>query len=335
MSTETMRGSLYAQLARQVKTAGLLDRRPGYYLTKISLTAGAYAGLWAIVVLVGPSWWSLAVAGVMAVVSTQLAFIAHDAGHKQIFRGRRANDLTGVLIADLAVGLSYGWWIDKHNRHHAHPNQEGRDPDIEPGVLVFVATDKQGRGRVARMWFGLQAYIFLPLLLLEGLNLRVASARALAGRQEVRHRRLEITLFVLHLVAYTGALFVFLTPGQAIAFIAVHQGLFGLYMGCSFAPNHKGMPILSADEEMDFLHRQVLTSRNVTGSPVVDLALGGLNYQIEHHLFPSMPRPTLRRAQPMIRRFCEENGVAYTETGLIGSYRQALGHLDTAGRSAS
>jgi fatty acid desaturase len=335
MSTETMRGSLYAQLARQVKTAGLLDRRPGYYLTKISLTAGAYAGLWAIVVLIGPSWWSLAVAGVMAVVSTQLAFIAHDAGHKQIFRGRRANDLTGVLIADLAVGLSYGWWIDKHNRHHAHPNQEGRDPDIEPGVLVFVATDTQGRGRVARMWFGLQAYIFLPLLLLEGLNLRVASARALAGRQEMRHRRLEITLFVLHLVAYTGTLFVLLTPGQAIAFIAVHQGLFGLYMGCSFAPNHKGMPILSADEEMDFLHRQVLTSRNVTGGPVVDLALGGLNYQIEHHLFPSMPRPTLRRAQPMIRRFCEENGVAYTETGLIDSYRQALGHLDTAGRSAS
>jgi fatty acid desaturase len=67
----------------------------------------------------------------------------------------------------------------------------------------------------------------------------------------------------------------------------------------------------------------------------VDLALGGLNYQIEHHLFPSMPRPTLRLAQPLIRRFCEEHGVAYTETGLIDSYRQALGHLDAAGRSAS
>jgi fatty acid desaturase len=334
MSTETIRGSLFAQLARQVKAAGLLDRRPAYYLTKISLTVAVFAGLWAIVVLIGPSWWSLAVAAVMGIVSTQLSFIAHDAGHKQIFQGRRANDLAGVLLADLAVGLSYGWWIDKHNRHHANPNTEGKDPDIEPGVLVFVGSDKQGRGRLARAWFAVQAYLFLPLLLLEGLNLRVASARALVGRQAMRNRRLEIVLFVVHSVAYLGALFVFLTPGQAVAFIAVHQGLFGLYMGCSFAPNHKGMPILSADEEMDFLHRQVLTSRNVTGGPVVDMALGGLNYQIEHHLFPSMPRPTLRRAQPLIRRFCEEHGVAYLETGLIDSYRQAIGHLDTAGRSA-
>lgn len=335
MSTETMRGSLFAQLARQVKAAGLLDRRPGYYLTKISLTAAVFAGLWAIVILIGPSWWSLAVAAVMAVVSTQLSFIAHDAGHKQVFRGRRANDLAGVLLADLAVGLSYGWWIDKHNRHHAHPNTEGHDPDIEPGVLVFVGSDDQGRGRVARMWFGLQGYFFLPLLLLEGLNLRGASVQALVGRQEMRHRRLELAMFGLHSVAYLGALFVFLTPGQAIAFMAVHQGLFGLYMGCSFAPNHKGMPILSADDDLDFLRRQVLTSRNVTGGPIVDLALGGLNYQIEHHLFPSMPRPTLRRAQPLIRRFCEDHGVSYTETSLIESYRQAIGHLDAAGRSAT
>jgi len=335
MSTDTIRGSLYAQLARQVKAAGLLDRRPVYYMTKISVTAAAFAGLWAIVVLIGPSWWSLAVAAVMAIVSTQLAFIAHDAGHKQIFQGRRGNDTVGLLIADLAVGLSYGWWLDKHNRHHAHPNQEGHDPDIEAGVFVFVNRDEQQRGRVARFWFGLQAWLFLPMLLLEGLNLRVASGRALAGRQPMRHRRLELVLFGTHLVAYTGALFVFLTPGQAIAFIAVHQGLFGLYMGCSFAPNHKGMHVLTADEEMDFLHRQVLTSRNVTGGPVVDLALGGLNYQIEHHLFPSMPRPTLGRAQPLIQRFCEENGVSYTQTGLFDSYRQALTHLDSAGRSAT
>ena len=62
-------------------------------------------------------------------------------------------------------------------------------------------------------------------------------------------------------------------------------------MGCSFAPNHKGMPVLSAGHTLDFLRKQVLTSRNIRGGWFVDILLGGLNYQIEHHLFPSMPRP--------------------------------------------
>jgi fatty acid desaturase len=122
-----------------------------------------------------------------------------------------------------------------------------------------------------------------------------------------------------------------LSPLQAIAFVVVQQGLFGLYLGCSFAPNHKGMPTLTDAEQLDFLRRQVLTSRNVRGSRVVDFVLGGLNYQIEHHLFPNMPRPNLRHAQPLIRAFCQQHGLNYTEASLVGSYAQALRHLHSVG----
>ena len=335
-AVETARGTLYAELARQMKAAALLDRRPGYYAVRITATVTAYVAAWAALIVVGASWWSLAIAAVMAAVHTQLGFIGHDAGHKQIFRGRRGNDLLGIVVADLGVGLSYGWWIDKHNRHHAHPNQMGRDPDIEPGPLVFVGSDGHGRRGVVRAWTRLQAYIFFPLLFLEGVSLHVASVRTLAGRPAAaaRYRALEISLFALHAGIYLGALFVLLTPVQAIAFIAVHQGLFGLYMGCSFAPNHKGMPILAADDSTDYLHRQVLTSRNVDGGRFIDGVFGGLNYQIEHHLFPSMPRPNLRRAQPLIRRFCLDHGIAYTQTSLLDSYRQALRHLHETGRAS-
>jgi fatty acid desaturase len=107
--------------------------------------------------------------------------------------------------------------------------------------------------------------------------------------------------------------------------------LFGLYLGCCFAPNHKGMPILEEGKEPDYLRRQVLTSRNVRGSRVVDFLMGGLNYQIEHHLFPSMPRPSLRRAQPLVRAFCAERGVSYSESSVVGSYGEALRHLHQAG----
>ena len=123
----------------------------------------------------------------------------------------------------------------------------------------------------------------------------------------------------MHFVGYATALFLVLSPLQAAVFVLVQQGLFGLYLGCSFAPNHKGMPTLTAGDELDFLRSQVLTSRNVRGSRLVDFLLGGLNYQIEHHLFPNMPRPNLRRAQPLVRAICSQQDLPYTEASMFGS----------------
>jgi fatty acid desaturase len=91
------------------------------------------------------------------------------------------------------------------------------------------------------------------------------------------------------------------------------------------------MPVLTEQDELDFLRRQVLTSRNVRGGRLVDFALGGLNYQIEHHLFPSLPRPSLRHARPLVREFCTQHGLPYCERTLLGSYTEALRHLQKVG----
>jgi fatty acid desaturase len=316
-----------------VKNAGLLRRRPTYYTVKISLTALLYVAGWVAFFVIGASWWQLLTAVFLGIAFTQVAFLGHDAGHKQIFRTRRASYVTGLLHGNLAVGLSYGWWVDKHNRHHAHPNQVGHDPDIEPGVIVFAAGDGDARTGLARWWTRMQGRLFFPLLLGEGIALHVASARALIGGT-VKARWVEGTLLAAHIVGYLAAVFLVLSPLQAVAFIAIQQGMFGFYMGCAFAPNHKGMPILAEDDQTDFFRRQVLTSRNIRGSRFVDFLLGGLNYQIEHHLFPNMPRPSLRRAQGVVQEFCHEYKVRYCETGLVQSYRQAIGHLHTVGRPA-
>jgi fatty acid desaturase len=324
-------GSDFAELFRQVKAAGLLGRRPGYYAVKITLTALAFVGGWVAFALLGDSWWQLAVAAFLGIVFTQMGFLGHDAGHRQIFRSRWANDLTGLLHGNLLIGLSFGWWVAKHNAHHGQPNRIGKDPDIGAGAVLFTSDQARGRQGVLSRFVGrYQAFLFFPMLLLEGLNLHVSSIQALKARP-AKNRPWEAALLLLHLGGYLTAVFLVLSPGQAVAFIAVQQGLFGLYMGLSFAPNHKGMPMLAADEKLDFLHTQVLTARNVRGGRVTDFALGGLNYQIEHHLFPSMPRPNLRRVQPMVAEFCARKSVLYTETSLIDSYRQALGHLHRVG----
>jgi fatty acid desaturase len=326
------RGSEYAHLSRQIKQEGLLRRRPGYYVWKIILTTAALGAGWAALVLVADSWWTLAVAAFLAVMFTQVGFLGHDAGHRQIFRSARANYVLGILHGNLAIGLSYGWWVDKHNRHHAHPNTVGADPDIMLSALAFTDAQVHTSGAAARFVFRYQAYLFFPMLLLEAFSLHIASIRALASRSS-RHRAWETALLATHAAGYLAVVLLVLSPVKALVFILVQQGLFGLYLGCSFAPNHKGMLVLPAADRTDFLRRQVLTSRNVHGGWLTDFALGGLNYQIEHHLFPSMPRPNLRRAQALVREFCRQRDLPYCQASLAGSYAHALRHLNTVGRA--
>jgi fatty acid desaturase len=327
----TARGSDYARLSRLIRESGLLRRRPGYYITKISVNLLLLLGGWVAFFLIGRSWWQLLLAVFLGVMFGQCGFLGHDAGHRQISGSKRTDDLIGRIHGNLLIGLSYGWWISKHNRHHAHPNQVGRDPDIAGAAIAFTPDQALARRGIGTWLARHQAWLFFPMLLLEGLHLHVAGVRALLSRRRGAVKWLEGALLIAHIAGYLAAVFLVLPALEAVIFIVIQQSVFGVYLGCAFAPNHKGMPVFGEDEKIDFLRRQVITSRNIRGGWFTDFALGGLNYQIEHHLFPSMPRPNLRHAQAPIRAFCEANGIAYSQTGLLDSYTQVLRHLHTVG----
>ena len=332
------RGSDYATLVKAVRSAGLLNRRRGFY---VSCAAGAltlYTTVILAIIVIGDSWFQLITAALLSIAFGQVAFLGHDAGHQAIFASRRANDALGRSFGNLLVGLSYGWWVDTHSRHHANPNDVSRDPDIEDGVLVYTPEQSRTRGNaLSRFIARRQAWLFFPLLTLQGISMHVDSVAAVVTdkfrSRRGGSRRYEAVGLVLHAALYVSLLLLVMSPVKAVAFVAVNQAVFGIYMGCSFAPNHKGMPLIGPDDHPDYLRRQVLTSRNVRGGIVTDLALGGLNYQIEHHLFPNMPRPALRRAQPIVRAHCDQLGVTYTETSLVGSYWAMLTHLNAMGAS--
>jgi fatty acid desaturase len=326
------RGGDFAELRRRVEQEGLLDRRPRYYLAKIIILAALLAAGGVAFVLLGDSWYQIGVAVYLAVVFGQIGFFGHEAGHRQVFRSRRGNDAAGLVLGDLLIGLSYGWWTGKHNRHHAHPNLPGRDPDITIAVLAFTPDQARAWRGPARILLRYQAYFFFPLLLLEAVSMHVISV-AMVLRGRVRDRWLELALLTVHFTGYCAAVLLVLSPLRALVFVAVQQGLLGLYLGCAFAPNHKGMPVLSEQDKLDFLRRQVTTSRNVSGGPFVETLLGGLNYQIEHHLFPAMSRPCLRRCRVLVRAYCAQIGVRYCEKGLLGSYGDVLRHLGAVGRA--
>jgi fatty acid desaturase len=324
----------YTALAKQVREAGLQNRTQWFYgLLFVGLLLGL-GGITTGVILLGHSWLQLLMAGALGVLLTQLAFVGHEASHRQVLTSGRANDRAGWVLATVFVGISYSWWMNKHNRHHQNPNKLGKDPDIEIDTFSFVTEDAAARRGLAAWFTRRQGLFFFPLLLLEGVNLHLKSVQSLWANRRDRGQVIELAALALRFVIYLALVFWFLPFGMAWAFLGVQLAVFGLYMGASFAPNHIGMPIVARDAKLDFLSKQVRTSRNVSGGWWATVLMGGLNYQIEHHLFPSMPRPHLAAARRLVREHCQVAGVSYAETNLIAAWGIVVAYLNDVGLAA-
>ncbi|MDT4923727.1 MAG: hypothetical protein QOG01_1440, partial [Pseudonocardiales bacterium] len=216
---DTRRGSDYAELSREIRAAKLLDRRRLHYAARIVTTGVVFAGSWFAFAWIGDSWYQTIVAAVLGIVFTQLGFLGHDGAHQQIAAKRSGNDMVGLIAGNLLTGLSIGWWIDKHNRHHANPNHEDHDPDVGAGALAWTEEQaRERRGRFGRWAAGHQAYLFFPMLTLEGLSLHAASVQGLF-RAPMRHRAIEAVLLVAHLAGYFAVLFTVLSPVKALVFL--------------------------------------------------------------------------------------------------------------------
>lgn len=327
--------SLYTDLAASVRGSGLLDRRYGFYWTQIGVAILAFVAIWVGFFWLGDSWWQLALAVALGIVVTQFGFLGHDAAHRQMFRSAAWNTWTARVLAGAFAGLSYSWWRAKHNKHHQSPNREDFDPDIGPGAIAFTPAIAAARTGFPGWFARHQGWFFFPLLTLEGVNLHAASVRAGLDRTAPSPwRRLELVTVVARLGIYVAILVIFLPLGIAAAFLGIQMAVFGVCLGAAFAPAHKGMPIVPPTMKLDFLRRQVMVSRNIRGNPVVDFFMGGLNYQIEHHLFPSMPRCNLSKARPLVQAHCRRADIDYVEVGLMHSYGIVIDYLNHVGLQA-
>jgi fatty acid desaturase len=334
--------SNYTELLARVKAAGLLNKKPSFYIIRLAIISVASVALWSAGALLAvsqipePAVIAIAfvIAGGLGVLGAQYGFIAHEASHRQVFHNNKLNDWAGLLLSNLFAGLSYGFWMRKHNKHHQKPNQIGEDPDIAIRVLSFTVESRDSKRGLERWVSNRQGYLFPFLLFLTGFDLLLDSFAAL-GRKErpLGTRVLEFALMTVRQTApyiILGFMFGWL---WAIALWMFMMMVFGFFMGAAFAPNHKGMPLVPRDAKIDFFERQVLTSRNVRGSWLKDNLMGGLNYQVEHHLFPSMARPYLKRAHNIVSAYCADKNITLVEMGLISSYKAIIVYLNKVGLS--
>jgi len=281
----------YAELRRSIVEAGLLERAHTYYAWR-SVVSFCILGAGVALSKAAP----LAACALIAVGSVQVALIGHDAGHLAVLRARRHNFALATLCWTAALGISFTYWNDRHNRHHATPNQIGEDPDVD--------------------------WSFGPALT----PLMAFTLRAESWRYATSHRNTtELVLMSLNAVGWLAPLAV-LGPGWLITF-ALSQFLASLYLAAVVAPNHIGMPMVHGPSSATFLERQLRSSRNVAPHPLTDFVFGGLNYQIEHHLFTTMPRNHFGAARVLVQRFCVQQNLPYAECTVVEVYRQVLDEL--------
>jgi fatty acid desaturase len=292
-------------------------------LLAASLAWLALAGSLALQLLLNAALLSLAI--------VQLGFLGHDAAHRQLVPGARGSRVLGFVLWNLACGISVSWWEDKHRRHHRHPHVHGQDPDLYD-VFAFQADALQGRP-AWRRWAGRhQAWLFLPLVActaayFQGLSLlHVLRARPRGWVAELA------ALAARHAVFFGLALHS-LGPAGAAAFVLLHYGLTGLYLGAVFSCNHYGLPVLPPGTDLPEPERTLRVTRNVRTGRVGDYLFGGLNYQIEHHLQPGLPRRALRGAAARTRAWCRAEGRTYHETDWRGAMRAVFAQLHGVGQA--
>jgi fatty acid desaturase len=324
----------YAQLRRAVASAGLLERAYSYYVWRGALSFLLLASGVALAFTLEPSLPALLItATAIAFGSIQVALIGHDAGHLAIFKSARPNWALGSLCWSLSLGISFWYWTDRHYRHHTVTNDPTADPDLQWANLVAYS-DEMVAARPNRSSFltryqailGPLYALFLPF------GFRVEGWHFTLNHLRGPRRIIEIALMTLSAVAWLAPVAVL--SGWWSAVFLLSQTLAGLYLSLAIAPNHKGMPTWPPGTTLSFLERQVLSSRNVAPNRFWDFVFGGLNYQIEHHLFPTMPRVNFGRTRALVKPFCAAHGLAYTEMGAFASYRLVISELRRVGRSA-
>jgi fatty acid desaturase len=320
--------SPYAELKARIKAAGLTETQPGYYVYKVASTLIALGISLALVVVKLPFWAQMLNAALLAAIFTQIGFLLHDVCHRALARRPRWNLILSLIFGNLLTGVSPAWWSDNHNAHHSHPNEIDLDPNIDIPILAYTAQQAMDKRGIARFIVKYQSWFLFPIFCLQGFNMLVQSVMFLRACQDKNMVRRELAVLVVHYVLYGTLIFGALGFWEGALFVVVHHGIAGLYAGSVFAPNHKGMPVLEKGTQVGFLHQQVLTSRNVKGHPLTDFFYGGLNYQIEHHLFPTMPRKNLGQAQVIVKTFCAAKNIDYCETGMLASYGEVLRHFN-------
>lgn len=307
----------FEELKKQVTKAGCFESSYLSHFIIFLIIANGLAFSAFIIMQTDTIWIQIVNAIFAGFLTVQLGLIGHDLSHNGVFVRSRINQAFSFLIWSIGCGLSESRWFHKHNQHHISPNHIEHDPDVRI-PFVFSHEQAQMRSDFAKKYLLPKQHILFWIgLWFVYISNMVFSMRHLFSRFDSR-AALELLLIGIHFALVIKFTFWFLPTFVASIFNLVVIFTIGIYMATIFAPNHKGEDMLMPKQNNNWVHQITLT-RNIKPSLVTSYLFGGLNYQIEHHLFPSMSRFNYSKARPIVQDFCIKYHLPYKETSWIKS----------------
>lgn len=323
---------LWKELNQEVHSRGAFERVPRWYVLQSLLVLGLFLVGWG-GLLFAPSWpIRIALALLTGFATVQSGLIGHDAGHKAVSGSQAVNNLVGQFFFSFLSGYSFDRWTVAHNKHHVKCNEGGVDPDMELGYLAVYPEDAASKKGLARFTTRFQ-HILLPLALLAQPYSMITDSVTHLIRSPERTRA-DRWCVLGHVVLWGVIPALILGPVPALINFMIRNAMAGPYMSAIFLFNHVGAPTLSQGQKLPFFYQQVITSRNLADHWLLNFLTGGLNHQIEHHLFPAAPRTHFRVTRPLVQALCEKNGVPYQEVGYLQATVEVWSHFRAMARVA-
>jgi len=354
----------YRELRSQLIKMSMFKSNLWFYAHKCLFNMGMWATAMVTVYVSDNPLIHVAAALLLGLFFQQCGWLAHDFLHHQVFRYRKYGDWAGLFWGNLMQGFSVQWWKNKHNGHHAVPNlhnstaqsQDG-DPDIDTMPLLAWSLKQaqsyrqlQADGKdssTVKFLIKYQAWFYFPILLLARLSWLNESFKTAYGlgaatenaALELKVKGLQYPFLEKAGIALHYAWVAAVCSGYGRFSVLYSLGFFllmtcscGFFLAIVFGLGHNGMSTYDADARPDFWKLQVTTTRNVIGGhgfpqAFVDWFCGGLQYQVDHHLFPTLPRHNLRKTHELVASFCREWGVRYHEADLVDGTVEVLQHL--------
>jgi fatty acid desaturase len=296
------------------------------------------------------------------VFKTRCGWVQHECGHLSFTGNKRIDRALQTFTMGFGGGTSSSVWNSMHTRHHAAPQKIKHDIDLDTTPLVAFfnqAFEKNPNGPktarfMSRWWMRLQAWTFLPVVngifvhlfwvyYLHPIKVihRLCSTKKRDERAAVAFELICMagSHVVLPLIFYTGggsgggggggSLLWSYFLLMVINFWSI-IALFG-----HFSLSHSFTGVVPETTHLLWFEYALHHTVNIsTKSALVTWIMGYLNFQIEHHLFPSMPQYKNALAAPYVRAFCERHASAlkYTEHSYKDAWRLMLSNLDQVGK---
>jgi fatty acid desaturase len=322
------------ELKNQLKDAGvLLDDRsqPMFYMVRLGLNGAICLALFLSLPYMTSAWLVALNAIFMAFFQVQCIIIGHDSMHKQLFRRSSENDLVSLFIWNFMSGISHTWFHAYHTKHHVNSNRIGVDPNLEVPFAMTGRDEIEGTTGFRRLYIKYQVLFFIPFLFLSGGDFLKRTMKFIPEMKAGLKMVIELVVMLVHYLIFLGLPFLWLPLRHFLLYVIILYGLAGFYAGMVFATNHFGMPIFTEDEKVSYIVQQTTSSRNIKSSPLIDWVFGGLNFQIEHHLFPTIPRYHLYTTQKIVKTYCQTHELPYHEPTLSETFREMFSYLHGVG----